>query len=465
MRAVQTIWRHLALALAALGLLTASPATAQDTRSRVLVLTDIGNEPDDAESMVRFLVYANAFDIEGLLATTSRHQRTTVRPDMIRQRVAAYGEVLPNLRAHADGWPSAEALDALIVSGRAEYGMAGVGEGKDTDASRRIIEVVDADDARPVWVLVWGGAVDLAQALWTVRETRTPEQVEAFVAKLRVYSISDQDDAGPWVRRYFPDVFWIVSLHAHRHYMLATWTGISGEGMYRFEGPDPALVSNEWLETNIRRGTLGALYPPWTFIMEGDTPSFLYLIPNGLGLPERPDYGSWGGRYGRVSAWDNIWTDISDLVVDRNGVTRQTGQATIWRWREAYQNDFAARIGWTLSPDRAAGNHAPTLVLNGEVGIAPVRLSARPGDVVRLDAAGSADPDGDMVTYRWWQYRDAAATNRNPEGALSAAEGGATAFTVPAVGEPLELHVVLEARDGGTPALYSYRRAVISVTP
>ncbi|MCB1128715.1 MAG: DUF1593 domain-containing protein, partial [Verrucomicrobiae bacterium] len=48
--------------------LTATLAVAKE---RVFVLTDISNEPDDEESLVRFLVYANEYDIEGLVATTS----------------------------------------------------------------------------------------------------------------------------------------------------------------------------------------------------------------------------------------------------------------------------------------------------------------------------------------------------------------------------------------------------------
>lgn len=459
------IARRLLAGLIALCALLVAPTAFAADKPRVIVLTDIGNEPDDAESLVRFLLYANEFDVEGLVATTSRHQRDVVRPDLIEDRIRAYGQVLPNLRAHADGYPDAGRLLDVLRSGRAAYGMAGVGQGRDTEAARLIIEAADRADDRPVWVLAWGGAVDLAQALWTVRETRTPQEVAAFVSRLRVYSISDQDDAGPWVRRFFPDIFWIVSLHAHRHYNLATWTGVSGEGMYRFEGPDPALVSNDWLQTHVRRGPLGALYPPWTFIMEGDTPSFLYLIPNGLGVPDRPDYGSWGGRYGRVSTWDGVWTDVSDLVVDRQGVVRQTGQATIWRWREAYQDDFAARIDWTLTADRRQANHNPVLVVNGVPGRDPVRMTARPGDRIALDAAGSRDPDGDAVSYRWWQYRDAAAVNRNPEGLFSVDDGQRTVFTVPQVGDAVELHLILEASDRTALPLYSYRRVIVDVRP
>lgn len=448
------------LAVMALGGATVASAAE---KSRVLVLTDIGNEPDDAESLVRFLVYVNEFDVEGLVATTSRHQRTTVRRDLIEERVRAYGRVLPNLRSHAPGYPDERALLDMIKVGRPEYGIAAVGAGKDTEGSRWVISTVDKADSRPVWVLVWGGAVDLAQALWTVRETRTPQEVEAFVKKLRVYSISDQDDAAPWVRRTFPDIFWIVSLHAENHYELSTWSGISGEAWYHFEGPDSHLISNAWLATNVRKGPLGELYPEWKYIMEGDTPSFLYLIPNGLGLPERPDYGSWGGRYGRVWSGDNIWTDTTDMVEDYKGVMRQTNQATIWRWREAYQNDFAARMKWTLTSNRKAANHRPILSLNGQPGLEPVRISVKPGQEIRLDAAGSSDPDGDAVRYHWFQYREAGVQNRAAEAKLSVSEGQSTTFTAPTRNG--EYHIILQARDDGVLPLYSYRRAIISVAP
>jgi hypothetical protein len=155
------------------------------------VLTDIGNEPDDSESMVRFLLYANELDVEGLLATTSTWQRTVVHPELIEERVRAYGRVLPNLKAHAPGYPEMQSLLSVIRAGRPEYGMSGVGAGKDTDASRLIVAAVDRSDPRPIWLTLWGGSVDLAQALWSVRSTRSAQEVERFVAQLRVYSISD----------------------------------------------------------------------------------------------------------------------------------------------------------------------------------------------------------------------------------------------------------------------------------
>jgi hypothetical protein len=458
------------LAAAALGLPGLAEATpvsrvAEAGKPRVIVLTDIGSDPDDMESMVRFLLYTNEFEVEALVPSTSRHLQDSVHPEQILKRIDAYEQVLPNLRAHAQGWPTAAQLRARVKPGRPEYGMLGVGAGKDTEGSRAIVAALDKADPRPVWICVWGGAVDLAQALWSLRETRPPEEVARLAAKLRVYSISDQDNAGPWVRRQFPDVFWIVSLTAHRHYNLSTWGGISGDRMYYFDGPDFTTVSKEWLRENVQIGPLGSLYPDYEFIMEGDTPSFLYLVPNGLGDPEHPDYGSWGGRYGKVSEWDGIWTDTSDLVTGIDGKVRQTNKATIWRWREAFQNDFAARIQWTLQSAFRGANHAPRLALDGTQGVTAVTMTALPGETVRLSAASSHDPDGDLVDYTWWQYREAEAVNRSPRVELQRGDPLETRFVVPEVTEPTRFHIILEARDRRAPALTSYRRAIVSVEP
>jgi Protein of unknown function (DUF1593) len=266
-------------------------APAEQPRPRLVVLTDIGNEPDDSESMVRLLLYANDLDIEGLIATTSRHHPKDPRPELITRRLDAYGAVLANLRKHDPRYPEVAQLRAGALSGSPVYGMSGVGPGKDTAASRLIIAAVDRPDPRPVWVAAWGGAADLAQALWSVRATRSPEEVRRFVSKLRVYSISDQDDAGPWARAYFPELFWVTSVHAFTNYDLATWTGISAPQ----PGADQGPVSKEWLASNIRaHGPLGELYPLPAYIMEGDTPSYLGLIPNGLNIPT--------GRTGAVGA-------------------------------------------------------------------------------------------------------------------------------------------------------------------
>ena len=127
-------------------------------KPRVIVLTDITNEPDDEESMVRFLVYSNEYDVEGLIATTSVWLRDKIRPENIRERIEAYGKVRKNLMKHAPGFPTAEHLLNVTKSGLPEFGMEGVGPGKSSEGSRHIIEVVDRPDKRPVWISIWGGS-------------------------------------------------------------------------------------------------------------------------------------------------------------------------------------------------------------------------------------------------------------------------------------------------------------------
>ena len=122
------------------------PAALVSDKPRLIVLTDIGNEPDDSMSMVRLLTYANEFDIEGLIATTSTHLRTATHREMIERRVRAYAEVVDNLRVHAVGYPDASQLMSRIRSGVAAYGMHGVGKGKQTEASSLIIAAVDRPD-------------------------------------------------------------------------------------------------------------------------------------------------------------------------------------------------------------------------------------------------------------------------------------------------------------------------------
>jgi hypothetical protein len=457
-------------------------APAAWARPRVLVLTDIENEPDDAMSLVRFLTYANHFDIDGLVATTSIHQRGRVAPERVARIVRAYGQVRKNLETHEPGFPSSESLLALVSMGPAVYGMKGVGQGRDSAGSELLIRAVDRDDPRPLWVCVWGGPNVLAQALWKVRATRSPGDLEQFVSRLRVYAISDQDDSGPWIRREFPSLFYITSpgFDAGGAYHHATWSGISGDHFHgRFVGADFSLVTNEWLDRNVRRkGPLGAEYPRWEYLMEGDTPSFLNLVDNGLSDPEHPDWGGWGGRYERYTPrprkWHSrpetrpIWTDTEDEVLGVDGRWHTDNHATVWRWRSAYQNDFAARMDWTIEP-YAEANHPPRPRLGHDA-----VLNARPGDRVELSALGSSDPDGDALSYEWFYYGEAgtfpASSGRSGQPIeMHDFDQPKAWFTVPATRLMPQatgtMHVVLAVTDHGTPRLTRYRRVIVTVMP
>ena len=441
-------------------------------KQRVIVLTDISNEPDDEQSLVRFLVYSNEYDVEGVIATTSVWLKDKVRPDKIQERVAAYGQVRDNLSKHASGYPTMEHLLSVIKAGRAEFGMDGVGQGKSSEGSRHIIAALDKPDKRPVWVCVWGGANCLAQALWEVKYTRSTEELDAFVSKLRVYTISDQDNSGRWMRITFPNLFYIVSPSSvdNQEYHKATWTGISGDRLYQ-NGPMHKfeLVDNPWLEKNIitDHGPLGILYPKLKYIMEGDSPSFLALINNGLASHISPSYGGWAGRYVLHQTYAEtrpIWTNTRgsrDTVVAENGMTCTSDQATIWRWREAYQHDFAARMDWCVADTFEKANHNPVAVFQGDKSKALAKMRATSGERVNLSAAGTYDPDGDRVSYHWFVYNEAGTFKGNVE--IEGSTSPQAFFVAPQVEGPKSLHIILEFRDDGQPCLYSYRRIIITI--
>ena len=464
--------------LSAFCFLTANTYVSAGTKSRVIVLTDIENEPDDAMSLVRFLTYSNQWDVEGLIATTSIHQKSQIATWRIREIVDAYAQVRDNLLKHESGYPSADYLHSIIKEGWVGYGMNAVGEGMDSDGSELIIQAVDREDDRPVWVLVWGGPNCLAQALWKVKNTRTDNAVKDFVRKLRVYTISDQDDSGPWIRKNFHELFYIASpgYHPFGAYHHSTWSGIGGDKFHgRFCGADYSIVDNPWLDRNIRsKGALGAQYPQMKFMMEGDSPTFLYLIDNGLGNPDHPDWGSWGGRYEyyqpRTERWflepetRPFWADAIDEVMGVDSCWHTSNQATIWRWREAFQHDFVARMDWCVKP-YAEANHPPVAKLAHDSG-----LTAKVGDRIELSAKGSTDPDGNELSYQWFYYPEAGSfrissgRTGNPINITNFNQSQAW-FVVPQSQRLGTIHIILAVTDHGVPALTRYQRVIINVTP
>lgn len=426
------------------------------------MLTDIGGDPDDQQSMIRLMLYANEFDIDGLIAsaagTPGELKETVTKPELIRHIVEAYGQVRPKLVQHAKGYPTTRQLLAVIKSGNPSRGRGAIGEGRDTEASHWIIAMADKKDARPLNISIWGGQTDFAQALWRVRKDRGDAGVTTFMSKVRVYDIDDQDKIAYWMFSEFPGLWYVLARAPDGQ---DTRTG-AYRGVYL--GGDESLTSRAWITEHVTsaHGPLGALYPMTTYtapnphrtMKEGDTPSWFYFLANGLGEAAHPEWGGWGGRFRADTA--SIYRDAADSL---DGVTGP--RVTVWRWRPAFQNDFAARMDWCLK-DVAAANHAPTVAVDGDRHPDPLRMNARPGDRVTLDGAGASDPDDDGIRYRWWIY---AQPSTLAGGTIEHADSARATLAIPEATSSGDIHVILEVTDDGVPSLTAYRRVIVTVTP
>ncbi|KAL5312920.1 hypothetical protein ACEPPN_019346 [Leptodophora sp. 'Broadleaf-Isolate-01'] len=377
------------------------------TKPRIFILTDILNEPDDSESMVRYLLYSNEFNTRGICATTSTWLRNATHPEALVQIITAYGKVTGNLNQHVNPnaqYPSAKELLSLITSGPNVYGKAALTQPASEGALKLVKALCESSD--PLWVTVWGGSNTLAQALDHIERTKSKKEAARLRSRLRVYTISDQDDTGEYIRNKYSDVVYIASIHAFNQYGSATWLGISAS----LAGADDTKVSANWLKENVQLGPLGAEYPTPMFLMEGDTPTFLYLIQNGLGSSEFPNYGSWGGRYDAVNVGSPHYANTEDTVIGRDGVSRTQAQATIYRWRDHYQNDFASRIKWSLTSDFSQASHPPVPSVNGSSSVEFLNITVTSNQTIVLDASASYDPDNPSSTsgldFQWYQYQE-----------------------------------------------------------
>ena len=287
-----------------------------------------------------------------------------------------------------------------------------------------------------------------------------------------------------------PDLFYIASVHGWNQYGLAAWTGISGDKFYKFDGggPDFTKMQASWIKDNIQIGPLGEVYPDYMFIPEGDTPTFLYLIQNGLSDPEYPEWGCWGGRYAPSSEDGRHFGDVADSVKGKDGNDHVSNQATIWRWRDHFQDDFAARMKWTMTSDYAQVNHAPMVSVNGSgYSCDAIHITAEAGTSVVLDASESYDPDSrDQLTFNWTQYKEPTATQWQVGFEVASlivanddheAPGRKVIVNLPSPGrcaidrhtrKPTatgqSLHLILTVRDNGTPSMVTYKRIIFHCT-
>ncbi|MBN2476223.1 MAG: DUF1593 domain-containing protein [Pirellulales bacterium] len=321
-----TAWA-VCLAVAALG----QPARAAEpaggalagARLRVIVSTDIGgSDPDDFQSMVHLLVYADVLDLEGLISSPPGRGRL----EHILEVIAAYEKDFPQLRRHAPSYPAPAVLRAISKQGAIDPAPR-AGVDRPTDGSRWIVEQVRQPDPRPLYVLVWGSITDVAQAVHDAPEIKR---------KLRVYSIGSWNTrndpaARDYLYRQHGDLWWIESDTTFR-------------GMYIGGRQDGPWGNRTFLAEHVaHHGALGDLLVAKKGDLKmGDTPSVLYLL---RGDPNDPLGEHWGGAFVKTEHGPHYWTDNGSPEW-REG--NRPGATSVNKWRIDYLRDWQSHMDRTL---------------------------------------------------------------------------------------------------------------------
>ena len=140
--------------------------------------------------------------------------------------------------------------------------------------------------------------------------------------------------------------------------------------------------------------------------------------------------------------WTNAQDEVYSPITDR---FHTSNHATIWRWREAYQHDFAARIDWSNTPDYEDVNHPPLAKLaHGN------EITVRSGEMVTLSAVGSSDPDKDQLQYHWFLYKEVGSLNVN-KFKLDQPQEPVVKFEAPKTNTAKTMHFIVEVKDDGSP--------------
>ncbi|WP_026993875.1 DUF1593 domain-containing protein [Flectobacillus major] len=480
--------------------------TSKNTaQSRTIITSD--GEIDDVDSFIRMLLYANEFKIEGLVYSSSQWhykgdgkgtlftsemeytakrygQRTDLRwpgTSWMQELLDEYEKIQPNLLLHDSKYPSADALRKLIKVGNIDF------EGemeKDTEGAAFIKQKLLDNDLTPLYLQVWGGTNTIAKALKSIEDdyknTKQWQKIYDKVGrKAIIYAVLDQDATyKKYVAPHWPNIK--VFYNSDQFWCLAyPWPNVVPKELQPY-------LRGEFMANNIikNHGPLLAKYYAWgdgqkqagdeehthgtkedmekykmtsyDFISEGDSPAYFQLIDVGLMSKNNPEYGGWGGRMVQSKNNPNRWED-GKSITDYNPFTRQQDASfPQTRWIDALQLDFAARADWCIKP-YAQANHAPSIsIKNGNVRM------VKAGEKITIETQTS-DPDHNTVSLKFWQYQEAGTClgsvkieNSTPEKAQ---------ITIPdSVSKGQTIHIIVEGKDNGEPALIRYQRVILKIS-
>lgn len=442
----------------------------------------------------KWFVPGREYDRFGLNLCPCESWRWAKEERFIHDAVEAYTKVYTNLRIHAPHYPTPEYLKSKIRYGNIDFD----GDiSKDTPGSDLIKSLILDEKPGPLFITAWGGHITIARALKSIQDTyqytSSWETIRAKIArKVILLPSGDQDDTyANYIKPHWPDI-------EARQFRQGPNYGYGAQ--IRASAENKAYLTSAWMKTNVSdRGPLGALYRVWgdgkqmvkgdvvdyfglsgytveelkkmgyavwmppqdkgSWLGEGDNHTFMNMLGQGLRAYEHGSYGGWGGR--TLKQVDNsnpfaLPADSSaEALAARISNQTSTAQVSFPDFFPQAQNDFAARLKWSVTTSYTAANHAPQIQVMG-----PLTVMANPGQKIKLHAHAS-DPDGDTFALRWWVFPVGSysgkveLTNENsPQVSVQVPSDASAGQTV---------HLIAEATDNGAPKLTSYQRVIITI--
>lgn len=487
------------------------PSKYQHGKDKIRTVVTSDLEQDDLTSLIRYLLYTPDFETQGLIYTSSRFHwqgdfegtkfflpgreydtpqtsfrwtgNTTIQ-DIV---IPAYAQVHPNLRVHDPAYPTPDELLSLVKIGNVDF------EGEydhDTEGSDHIKSLILDNDPRLLYLQAWGGTSTIARALKSIEDqysgsSQWHELKDKISDKVVIMASGFQDETyANYIAPSWPELQVRASV--------VEWTtyncNVNGSGNVRGLPDDHVYFTGAWIRENVQIGPYGSLYRSWLdgqhmpgdpldvfgntteapitadawcqpldpydFLGEGDDGVFFPFFDTGIQDPADSNLGGWGGRAVRnTSSEANLWQSV---IAERAPNGAEVDCYGTDRFISAAQNDMAARIQWTLTPEYKDGNHPPSVKI---VNDKPVK--ARPGSSVTLTNTVS-DPDGDEVTTSWWQYVEEGTFNGTI--CVIRGENNQAVVEVPADAKEGEtISIILQATDDGEFPLTRYDRVVIQI--
>ena len=423
---------------------------------------------DDENTLVRLFLFANDQEILGIHSSASPWSGKGIIKKVFHH-IDLYEKVYNNLKKHDPSYPAPDYLRSITMPGN-ETANDYI---TDTPGSLHIKDILlDHSNDDPVWVACWGGPVTVTAALRYINDHH-PEEKEYVAKKLKIYFVGRQEGFGDTYQKEQPCMDYINSHYDQVPVMLTCETynymNYWGDTHYWFNNVQ--FSTREWVAKNynIGNGPLCADFEYYdTGDCDGDAPAMLHLLGDYYGLrsTESPSYGGWGSRFSEVVNNDNRFVDWDEKnlkihykedAYSADTITRNRYQKMHYsgaRWNDDIQNELAVRASWCVK-DYKEANHPPVVNLT-----VAQDINAKPGDVIKLSCE-SSDPDGDKVSYSWWQYQEAGTCNSTIS--IKNSDTDSASFVCP--NEPGKtIHIILEVQDNGKGhPLTRYARVIVKI--